>query len=242
MDIVSETKAIRDCTDDDRRSCFTLLEQCFLGVTWGEFVRDFEAKDVVMVLRDAATGAIGGFSTLVRLELDVEGTSVPIVFSGDTAVLPEFRTSLRLGHELSRFFAETPELTPGRTPYYVLISKGWRTYRILPFFFRSFFPCADAAMPAQEQRIRDAFGTVRYPDQYDAGAGVLRMGADAPRVRPDGLDAAPPPGDEHAAFFVAANPTYLAGDELVCVARLTPDNFSAGLRRLARAGEPTLAS
>ena len=43
----------------------------------------------------------------------------------------------------------------------------------------------------------------------------------------------PPTGDEHAAFFAAANPGYLDGDELVCVARIEPDNFSAALRRLA---------
>ena len=228
-----ETRPVADCSEEDRRACFGILSRLFLGVDWDEFVRDFEAKDAVMLLRDAETGAIGGFSTLVRLELEVEGAEMPIVFSGDTAVLPEFRTSLGLGHELSRYLAETPALYPERTPYYVLISKGWRTYRLLRFFFRTFFPCAAATEPPAEQRVRNAFGA-RCPGQYDAAAGVLRNGPGAPRLRPDGVDAAPPAGDEDGMFFAAANPGYLRGDELVCVARVAPDNFTAGLQRLAR--------
>ena len=228
-----ETCAVADCSEEERRACFGIMSRLFLDVAWDDFVRDFDAKDAVMVLRDAETGAIGGFSTLVRLELEVEGTAVPIVFSGDTAVLPEFRTSLGLGHELSRYLAETPALYPERTPYYVLISKGWRTYRLLRFFFRSFFPCAAATEPPAEQRVRDAFGA-RCPGQYDAAAGVLRNGPGAPRLRPDGVDAAPPAGDEDGMFFAAANPGYLRGDELVCVARVAPDNFTVGLQRLAR--------
>ena len=228
-----ETCPVADCSEEDRRACFVILSRLFLGVDWDDFVRDFDAKDAVMVLRDAETGAIGGFSTLVRLELEVEGTAVPIVFSGDTAVLPEFRTSLGLGHELSRYLAETPALYPERTPYYVLISKGWRTYRLLRFFFRTFFPCAAATEPPAEQRVRNAFGA-RCPGQYDAAAGVLRNGPGAPRLRPGGVDAAPPAGDEDGMFFAAANPGYLRGDELVCVARVAPDNFTAGLQRLAR--------
>jgi hypothetical protein len=236
MRIVGETRPVGECGEDDRRACFELLRTLFLGIRAEDFVRDFEEKDAVMLLRDAATGCIGGFSTLVRLELDVDGDAVPIVFSGDTAVLPEFRTSLGLGHELSRWFAETPALYPGRTPYWVLISKGWRTYRLPAFFFREFFPRADATLPREERRVRDAFGTSRYPLQYDVATGVIRAEDDAPRVRPDGLDASPP---RSAAFFAAANPGYLRGDQLVCVARIEPDNFAPALLRFA--AEPAFA-
>jgi hypothetical protein len=232
MRIVSETRAIDDCDERVRHGCFAVLDACFLGIRRRDFERDFAAKDAVMLLRDAATGAVGGFSTFVRLELDVDGAAVPIVFSGDTAVLPEFRTSLGLGHELSRTFVETPGLYPGRTAHYVLISKGWRTYRLLPFFFRSFYPRASEALPAPERRVRDVFGTVFAPDRYDAAAGILRGRADAPRLRPNSPDGRPPAGDPCAAFFLAANAGYLGGDELVCIARIAADNFAAGLRRL----------
>jgi hypothetical protein len=38
----------------------------------------------------------------------------------------------------------------------------------------------------------------------------------------------------HIAFFVAQNPGHAQGDELVCLARIHHDNFSAAGRRMTR--------
>ncbi len=164
--IVGETRPVAACGHAERRACFELLDRLFLGVRWDEFVRDFDEKDAVILLRDAETGTIGGFSTVTELELLVAGELVPVVFSGDTAVLPEYRTSLRLGQELVRYLHAAFERHPGRPVSYVLISKGWRTYKILPFFFREFFPRHDAATPHFERALIDAFGKARYPGRY----------------------------------------------------------------------------
>ena len=242
MRIAHETRPVSQCGDDERRACFAILSRLFLGVTWTDFARDFDAKDDVMLLRDAEDGTIGGFSTLVRRELDVGGEAVPIVFSGDTAVLPAFRASFGLGAGLSRYLAATPVLYPGRRPYYVLISKGWRTYRMLRLFFRSFFPCATAPVPASERRVRDAFAAT-CSGSYDPARGVQRHGPGAPRLRPQGIDAAAPAdGDADAAFFLSVNPGWLSGDELVCIARVERENFTATLRRLARVPEVALTA
>src|SRR5918998_1101553 len=95
-EIVGETRRTSDCGRAERLACFQLLRRLFLGVAWTDFVRDFDEKDAVMLLRDAGTGAIGGFSTVTELELVVTGERVPVVFSGDTAVLPEYRRSFGL--------------------------------------------------------------------------------------------------------------------------------------------------
>ena len=239
-EIRGETLATAELTSAERRACFELLRRLFLGVTWDDFVRDLEEKDAVMLLRDAETGAIGAFSTLMELDLPVAEERVHAVFSGDTAVLPEFRTSFGLGQELARAFVSAHERHAGRPVYYVLVSKGWRTYKILPFFFREFFPRHDARTPPFERALTDAFGAVKYPGRYRDG--VLRFGADAPRLRPGSVDAFPAREDPHTAFFLRANPGYLAGDELVCVARIAPANFTPQTARLLglehrRAGE-----
>jgi hypothetical protein len=230
-EIVGETRPMAELTRAERRACFELLGRLFLGVTWEEFVRDLEEKDAVMFLRDAETGAIGGFSTVTELEVDVAGEPVPVVFSGDTAVLPEYRTSFALGQELARYFHEAYERHPGRPVSYVLISKGWRTYKILPFFFHEFFPRHDAATPPSALALIDAFGEARYPDRYDEG--VIRFaGEAAPRLRPDSVDALPARHDAHTAFFLRANGGYLEGDELVCAARIDPANYTGRMTRL----------
>jgi hypothetical protein len=229
-EIVGETRRTADCSRAERRACFQLLGRLFLGVTWEDFVRDFEEKDAVMLLRDAETRAIGGFSTVTELELAVAGELVPVVFSGDTAVLPEYRKSFGLGQELAQYFGEAYERHPSLPVSYVLISKGWRTYKILPFFFREFFPRHDAATPAFARALIDAFGAAKYPGRY--GDGLIRFAGDAPRLRPDGVDAFPARHDAHTAFFLRANSGYLDGDELVCAARIEPTNFTAQLTRL----------
>jgi hypothetical protein len=229
--IVGETRPVAACGSAERRACFELLGRLFLGVTWDEFGRDFQEKDAVMFLRDAETGAIGGFSTVTELELPVDDELVPVVFSGDTAVLPAYRTSFRLGQELVRYLHEAYERHAGRPLSYVLISKGWRTYKILPFFFREFFPRHDVATPAFEGALRDAFGEAKYPERYDEG--VIRFAGDAgQRVRPGSVDALPVRLDPHTAFFLRANSGYLEGDELVCAARIEPANYTGRLTRL----------
>jgi hypothetical protein len=240
-EIVGETRRVSDLTRDELRACFELLQRLFLGVTWENFLSDLEEKDAVMFLRDAETRAIGGFSTLTELEIDVAGEPVPVVFSGDTAVLPEYRTSFALGQELARHFHDAHERNPEQRLSYILISKGWRTYRIMPFFFREFFPRHDAETPSFELAVIDAFGESRYPDRYDQG--VIRFaGEPAPRVRPDGADAVPARSDPHTEFFLRVNSRYLEGDELVCAARIHPANYTDRMRRLlglARLPSPT---
>jgi hypothetical protein len=234
-EIVGETRRVPDLTRDELRACFELLQRLFLGVTWEDFLRDLEEKDDVMFLRDADTGAIGGFSTLAELEIGVAGEPVLVVFSGDTAVLSEYRTSFALGQELARHFHHAYERNPGRPVSYVLISKGWRTYRLMPFFFREFFPRHDAGTPPFERALIDAFGKSRYPDRYDDGV-IHLAGEPAPRVRPDGVDAVPARSDPHTEFFLRVNSRYLEGDELVCAARIHPTNYTDRLRRLLGLG------
>jgi hypothetical protein len=240
--VVGETRRAADLTPDELRACFGLLQRLFLGVSWEGFLRDLEEKDDVMFLRDAATGEIGGFSTLAELEVDVAGERVPVVFSGDTAVLPEYRTSFALGQELARHFHRASERSPGRPVSYVLISKGWRTYRLMPFFFREFFPCHDAETPPFERALIDTFGASRYPGRYAAGV-IRSAGEPAPRVRPDGVDAVPTRGDPHMEFFLRVNDRYLEGDELVCTARIHPTNYTGRMRRLlGLARQPSAAA
>jgi hypothetical protein len=238
--IVGETRRVSDLTRAEVQSCFELLQRLFLDVTWEDFLRDLEEKDDVMFLRDADTGAIGGFSTLVQLEIDVGGEPVPVVFSGDTAVLPEYRTSFASAQQLAWHFHRAHERHPERPVSYVLISKGWRTYRLMPFFFREFFPRHDAGTPAFERALIDAFGESRYGDRY--ADGVIRFtGEPAPRVRPDGVDAIPSRRDPHTEFFLRVNSGYLEGDELVCAARIRPENYTDRTLRLLGLGRAVTA-
>ncbi|HKV58456.1 MAG TPA: hypothetical protein VJO32_09240 [Ktedonobacteraceae bacterium] len=229
--IVSQTKKVAACSEYEKETFYRLLCHEFSGVSWHDFMRDFREKDAVMILRkEHDTGEIVGWSTLMVLTLDVAGKEVKGVFSGDTAVLPEYRHSTGLGVELSRYFMQAYRQFPLHHAYYILISKGWRTYKIMPFFFKEFFPRYDKLTSAGDRAVIDAFGQKKYPHHYQSATGVITFSPQ--RVRLESIDAIPAKMDEHTRFFLRSNPGYLEGHELVCIARITPDNFTNRLKRV----------
>ena len=231
--IVSFTKRIGDVAASEKDACFHLLASQFLGIRRDDFERDFAEKEAVLFL--SAGGEIVGFSTIMTLPL---AASAVAVFSGDTAIDPRYRFSSGPLRELGLFFTAALERFPADEVWYVLIAKGWRTYKLLPSLFRRFSPTSEAT-PARERNIIHAFGAAKYPSVFEGG--IIRAAAGAPRVRPDGVDSQPAKHDDGTEFFLRANPRYLAGDELVCVGRVTPENFAAPLRRvLARLSSETV--
>jgi hypothetical protein len=229
--IFSQTKNISLCSNDEKETFYQLLCQGFLGVSRQDFLRDFEEKEAVMILRkEHSDGEIVGWSTLMVLTLALPDEEVKGVFSGDTVVLPEYRSSTGLGVELLRYFLRAYDQFPTQKVYYILTSKGWRTYKIMPFFFKEFAPRYDRPTTPYDQTLMDVFGSKKYPGHYDPQTGVITCSPQ--RVRPEGIDAAPRHPDAHTAFFLRSNPGYLDGHELVCAAKIAPENFTNTARRL----------
>ena len=229
--IVSQTKKVAACSEYEKETFYQLLCQGFLGVSWNDFMRDFQEKDAIMLLRkEHSEGEIVGWSTLMALTLPLPGEEVKAVFSGDTIVLPEYRSSTGFGVELVRYFMQVREQFPQHNVYYILISKGWRTYKILPFFFKEFSPRYDKPTSACDKAVMDAFGKKKYPQHYNPATGVITFSPQ--RLRPGSIDAIPLKVDAYTQFFLRSNPGYLSGNELVCVARVLPANFTNGLKRL----------
>jgi hypothetical protein len=229
--IMSQTKKVAACSEHEKETFYRLLCQSFLRVSWSDFMRDFQEKDAVMILRkEHDEGEIVGWSTLMVLTLSLPDQEVKGIFSGDTAVLPEYRSSTGLGVELSRYFMHVREQFPQHTVYYILISKGWRTYKIIPFFFKEFSPRYDKPTSACDKAVMDAFGKMKYPRHYNPATGVITFTPQ--RLKPESVDAIPVKLDAHTQFFLRCNPGYLDGHELVCVAKVSPDNFTNALKRL----------
>lgn len=229
------TVAVADLATADRAAMLGMMQRYYLGVTLEGFARDLDEKDQVMLLRDVGSGHVVGFSTLMRMDLEVGGTPARAVFSGDTIVDSQERNTFGLGIEITRYFLRTLERSPRTELYYVLISKGWQTARIPPFFFRAYSPAPGRPPHPRHKAVMDAFGLAKYPHAYDPAAGLIPAGQDAQRLRPDSPEGRlPDRRDKHVELFIERNPGYLRGDELVYVAPVTPANFSPAFLRLLR--------
>lgn len=231
--VTSTTVLVTDLSPGQREQMFRLMDANYLGVDRQTFAADLSEKESVFLLKEGDSGAVVGFSTVMMLDLAISSGPVKGVFSGDTIVAQEYRRTTGLGVELGRCFRALLQQYPGTPIYWVLTSKGCRTYRLLPFLFLTFSPCYDRPTPPLHRQVRDAFGANKYPQEYDAGTGLVRYRGEAQRLRPGVAEATPERmSDPHTRFFVQVNPEHMRGDDLVCVAEVAEANFSRGFRRL----------
>ncbi len=238
--LVSEVKTPGELSAADADALFALHAAHYEGADPEQFRRDLFEKHWVILLRaETGPGAacrIVGFSTQKLVDARA-ACGVRALFSGDTVIHREYwgtqqlvRAWCRLAGALLACERETPL-------YWFLISKGHRTYLYLPLFFREFYPRHDRPTPPEIQRVMDHLAGTRYPAEYDPGAGLIRPApAASDRLRPE-LDGAPQRGhNPHVAYFVARNPDYRRGTELVCLARVAPENMRGAARREVEAG------
>lgn len=227
-------------TLDERDEMYALLQMYFAGTGRAGFEADLAEKDVAILLRDEASGRIQGFSTLMRLNVQLDATHVVAFFSGDTIVDRDYWGE----HVLSRIWGQTVFgeadriLTerPGTPIYWFLICSGYKTWRFLPVFFRHFYPNADAPTPPYFQQLLDRLGTGKFGDQYIPGAGIVRFRAATPLRRGVAEITEERLRDPQVAFFARLNPGHADGDELACVAEISRSNLTrAGLRMISRA-------
>jgi hypothetical protein len=227
------TIAVPDLQPSDRERMFQLLSDSYLGVKREAFDRDLAAKEHVILLR-SNEGEIVGFSTQVRLRLTLPDRTVVAVFSGDTIVTEQHRGTFETAREICRYFRRALEEHPKEEVYWLLICKGWRTYRVLRLFFRDYSPRADTADPLAFRDVADAFGNSRYPRLYQSSSRLIVFPGEAQRIRPGSPEAVDHRrSDSSQLFFEKANPDHERGNELVCVAPIREDNFTAVARRLA---------
>ena len=240
---------------DDRSAMFALMDRHYENMRRERFDADLDEKQWVIRLLDADSGRLCGFSTQMMFEQEVRvpdaaagevgaaadvtdrgaANHVRLVFSGDTIVDREHWGGTAMAIAWGRLVFHLIERFSDRPLYWYLISKGFRTYRFLPVYFREFFPRHDAATPREIGAIIDTVAQRKFGARYDAVRGIVRAAPDADRLRPE-MGELPESrlSDPHLRFFVERNPGHVDGDELCCLAPLTRENFSPTAERLIR--------
>lgn len=234
--LVGLVRSVGELTPDERERMYTLLTLYFHKVTPTHFERDLAEKEHVILLRDERNDQIQGFSTLKRLRTTVDGRPIAAFFSGDTIVerayWGESVLSRLWARHVFREAAAIRHTAPGTQVFWFLICSGYKTYRFLPTFFRSFYPAYDRSTPPATRRILDSLAGLKFPNEYDAERGIVRLSRATP-LRPEvAAITTPLLRNPHVAFFAAANPGHIDGDELACLTEIIPDNLTPAGRRM----------
>lgn len=216
------------------QSMFDVFSGCFDGATLEFFQRDLSSKNWVILLRDGESGALEGFSTLALYETEFEGKPLSVVYSGDTIIRPAYWGTPELPRSWIRTVIEKSADLP-QPLYWLLISSGYKTYRFLTVFYKEFYPCYNRTTPPEMQALMDQLAAQRFGAEYHPELGVVRFMKGATPLK-DGVAEVTEERlhDPHVAFYVARNPGHLQGDELVCITRVHPDNFTAAGKRVFR--------
>lgn len=219
-----------------RQKMLELMQCCYDGVEPARFFADLEAKHGVILLHSHGTQELVGFSS-VRVEKErVQGQQVELIFSGDTVIHPDYWGQKALQAAFGRFILSRKLRHPFRPCLWLLLSKGVKTYALMVNNFPQSFPQPGKTMPPAYKTLCDRLARTWWPDAYDADRGVLHFVPQRDRVKPHlvALDVDPDPQAlPQVAFFLAQNPGYIQGDELICLAKLRVVDILWALIRIA---------
>jgi hypothetical protein len=227
MRLTGQTCRIDDVSREDRAQMFWLMQQNYHHVDRDTFEADFRQKDWVIVARTPGDDRVQGFSTQTVYWQKAGGRRVRILFSGDTIVDRKYWSSNPLSQLWGRLALSLIDSCPDQPLYWFLISKGYKTYRFLPVFFREFYPRYDRPTPAAINDLISDVAVARYGSRYDHGKGIITACPNGCRLRESvAAVTADRLKNPHVAFFDRVNPGHVQGDELCCLAPLSRHNFN----------------
>ena len=134
-------------SDAEQARMLSLMQLCYDNVDPTRFVADLANKRDVIVLVDG-DGTIMGFSTVRIAEEMLEGRRVDILFSGDTVIHPDCWGAKALQWGFLAYTLRHKLRRPWRPLYWLLLSKGYKTYLLLTNNFPTAFPRRGHAAPA----------------------------------------------------------------------------------------------
>ena len=230
MKLESITIPVGDVTASQIEEMLRLMQAHYEGVTDTQFLSDLKAKTWVILLQE--DGNLRGFSTQALFQHEIQGHCVNVLFSGDTIIERSHWGSLALPVAWGRLMRSLLAADPERELYWLLTTKGYKTYRFLPVFFRNFIPAPGIAIPPFERDLIESLARKKFGIRFDPNAGVVRATPGAQRLR-NGIAEIDEKRlrDPYINFFEQMNPGHADGDELVCLARWHEDNLTPYIRR-----------
>lgn len=228
---VRERAALNDA---DIARMYEIYAAYYDGTSFALFADDLAAKSHVIEL--TADGTLQGFSTLALLPFEHRGEANLALFSGDTIIDAAHWGEQALVAAFCRFAGQLRQ-HHAKPLYWLLISKGYRTYRYLSLFARDYYPQHGASTPRAMQERLDTLAWRKFGDAFDSGTGVVRFPQSRGHLKPAWADVRDHlRTHEVVRFFLARNPGYAGGDELVCLTELAADNLRSFARRAFVAG------
>ena len=222
-EMIAKTVSVESVSAEQKLMMFGLMQQYYDQMSPERFEKDLASKDDVILLFGKGSDQIKGFSTLKTLNTHVHGRKIRGLFSGDTVVDREYWGQRVLGREFLKYLFIQKLKSPFMPFYWMLISKGYKTYLLLANNFPEHYPRYEHTTPEREQGVLDSLSEDLFGDCYKKDTGLIEFTESLGQLKPGIADV---PCDSamlnpRINFFATKNPTWAEGTELSCIARMT---------------------
>ncbi len=119
---------------------YSIYEQYYENTRFSIFVDDFKNKSGAILIFDSETDEIVGFSTVVVQHFYLNGKDYTVLFSGDTVILKKFWGTRTLQSTMLKLMIKLRIKYPFNELYWLLISKGYKTYLLLANNYYVYYP------------------------------------------------------------------------------------------------------
>ncbi|MCB1180215.1 MAG: hypothetical protein KDK36_21735, partial [Leptospiraceae bacterium] len=135
-----ERKKSNELNDELINQLFQIMDEYYLNTDKNEFFKDLQQKDTILILYDINNIPVG-FTTWVTKQFSFSGIQGKYVYSGDTVIKKEASGSLLLPIAWGKsMLSILDSLGENEKLYWLLTTKGFRTYRYLSVFYKEFYP------------------------------------------------------------------------------------------------------
>ncbi len=222
---------VKDLSTEAKDHMFRLMEKHYKNTLRTTFEEDLAEKDWVLLLFEPNSDIPVGFSTQKLFEVNFDGQDYLILFSGDTIINEKHWGSLALSLAFGELMLSILKQNPDVPLYWMLISKGVRTYKFLPAFFINYYPSYGKETPEHITKLMHYLGKHRYPDAYNSETGIVKAQANG-QFLDQKYEPKEAVKDPEEIFFYEKNPNHAKGDELLCLTRLSMDNINSFIKRV----------
>mgnify|MGYP006291713653 FL=1 len=211
---------------------YAVFSRYYENLDPSRFEADWAGKDWVILLKSDTDETVG-FSTLQTYRHKGATGVAEIIYSGDTVVDRAYRTNGYLAGAFGHFLLRMVDRGEGSPVYWLLTSKGVRTYRFLPVFFNAFYPAHNRETLVAAKRLVDEIAAAKFGGAYSPERQTVLHRGNRDRVRASEHEQCLlQRRDPHVQFFLEQNPGYAVGDELVCLTPMSRENLNARGRRV----------
>jgi hypothetical protein len=195
-----------------------LFIKYYHNADFATFIDDLSQKDGLVLISEDKSKKIVGFSTLMMMRFQLDGREVKGLFSGDTIIDRKYWGTNKAMICFVKILLKEKLKDPTTPLFWLLISKGYKTYLLLANNFPKHYPHYQNKFSGLSSVV-EQYCQHLYPSYYDAEQQILNFGGDYQKLRgevaeiTDDMKLSVPKIN----FFEEKNPQWREGTELPCI-------------------------